>query len=49
MLARLELLDTNLFKGKFNAQVVATGLSDAKAETYSEFVERLIDDAITAN
>ena len=42
--ARLELLDTNPFRGRINAQVVATGLTDAEAETYSEFVERLIDD-----
>lgn len=42
--ARLGLLDTNPFRSKLNAQVVATGLTDTEAETYSEFVERLIDD-----
>ena len=42
--ARLGLLDTNPFRGKVNAQVVATDLTDAEAETYSEFVEHLIDD-----
>ena len=42
--ARLELLDTNPFRGKVNSQVVATGLTDAQAEIYSEFVERLSDD-----
>jgi phage replication-related protein YjqB (UPF0714/DUF867 family) len=42
--ARLELLDTNPFRGRVNTQVVATGLTDTQAETYSEFVERLTDD-----
>src|SRR5215207_5465996 len=40
--ARLELLDTNPFRGKVNAQVAATGLTDAQAETYSEFIEHTI-------
>jgi phage replication-related protein YjqB (UPF0714/DUF867 family) len=41
--ARLELSDTNPFRGKVDAKVVATGLTDAEAEAYSEFVEHLID------
>lgn len=40
---RLELLSMDPFKGKVKAQVVATGLTDAEAEAYSEFIEHLAD------
>ena len=32
------------FKGKIDDQVIAEGLTDAEAETYSEFIEHLCDD-----
>jgi len=48
LLARLELSSTDLssadhFPGKVNAQVTAVGLTDAEAETSSEFIENLAD------
>jgi hypothetical protein len=48
LLARLELSSTDLssadhFPGKVNAQVTAVGITDAEAETSSEFIENLAD------
>jgi phage replication-related protein YjqB (UPF0714/DUF867 family) len=34
----------NSFNGKINSQVAAVGLTDAQAEAYSEFIEKLTDD-----
>jgi phage replication-related protein YjqB (UPF0714/DUF867 family) len=36
---------TNSFNGKVNSQVPAVGLTDDKAEAYSEFIEKLTDDS----
>ncbi len=41
---RFGLSGTGSFQGKINAQVAAVGLTDDKAEDYSEFIERLADD-----
>jgi hypothetical protein len=41
---RFGLPGTGSFQGKINAQVAVVGLTDDKAEDYSEFIEHLADD-----